>query len=200
MELTTADIDGVCGLVRDLCGVHLDERKSYLLESRLLPIASQAGYASFPELVHQARLSRNHELRDRIVDAITTNETLFFRDGSPFQALEYKVIPELIDAKADSPSPRRFRIWSAACSTGQEPFSIAMTFCELIPNLESWDITILATDVSEAAIQKAELGWFTEFDVERGLDTQSTLTGTSVRRTTVGRSQKRFDRWSHFSP
>lgn len=169
MPLTPDDVDAVCGLVLDLCGVYLDQSKGYLIESRLADLVTRAGCASYAELARKARATNDRILQMRIVDAITTNETLFFRDNSPFEALRHKVLPDLIDAKAGSVFPKRIRIWSAACSTGQEPYSIAITIRELIPDVDTWNITILGTDVSDAAIQRASSGRYAAHEIERGL-------------------------------
>lgn len=172
MKLASAELASVAGLVMDLCGILLDESKGYLVESRLAPIAEQHGLGSYTELVHKARSSYDKQLLKQIINAITTNETLFFRDDSPFEALRHKALPELIDAKAKTPFPKRIRIWSAACSTGQEPYSIAMTLHDLIPDIHAWDISIFATDICDAAIEQASKGFYRAFEVERGMKPQ----------------------------
>lgn len=167
--MTSQDVDAICGLVLDLCGVYLDETKSYLIESRLGEVAGRFGCANYMDLVDRVRRTSDLKLKQEIVDAITTQETLFFRDNSPFDALKNKALPELIDAKESTPFPNRIRIWSCACSTGQEPYSIAMTICDLLPEVDSWDVQILATDISDAAIAKASRGRYLQHEVERGL-------------------------------
>lgn len=169
MILTAQEIAEVSSLVMELCGILLDESKGYLIESRLQPLVAEFQCKSYQELVSRARGQRDRALLTRIIDAITTNETLFFRDSSPFEALQHKALPEMIDAKAKSAHPRRLRIWSAASSTGQEPYSIAMVLNELIPNIGSWDVNILATDISDAALKQASSGVYTEFEIGRGL-------------------------------
>lgn len=169
MSLAAADIQEVAGVVFDLCGIVLDDTKGYLVESRLEPLMRLSGCRTFHELAQRSRHPDATALRTQIVDAITTNETLFFRDGSPFEALEHKVVPEMIDARAGSLHPKRLRIWSAACSTGQEPYSIAMVLSNLLPDTQSWDLTILATDISDAAIRQASRGWYSKFEIERGM-------------------------------
>ena len=168
MQVTTEDISFVADLVNELCGVVLDETKAYLVDSRLSNIAREAGCASYAELCRKAR-GNNPALQNQIINAITTGETLFFRDTSPFDALRHKVVPELIDAKARTAWPRRLRIWSAASSTGQEAYSIAMTLCELIPNIFSWDIGILGTDIADEAVKRASLGRFSAQELQRGM-------------------------------
>jgi chemotaxis protein methyltransferase CheR len=169
MQVTREDVIFVADLVNELCGVVLDESKAYLIESRLSVLAKEAGCASYTELCRKARLTSGHLLQTQIINAITTGETLFFRDASPFEALRHKVLPELIDVKAKTAWPKRLRIWSAAASSGQEAYSIAMTLCELIPNIHSWDIAILGTDVSDAAVKQASMGRFSRNEIQRGM-------------------------------
>ncbi len=169
MQVTAEDLKVLSRLVDDLCGVVIDESKGYLVESRLSSVAEEAGCKSFSELYYKARYENDKTIQSKIIDAITTHETLFFRDNSPFEALQHKVLPELIDAREKTAAPRRLRIWSAACSTGQEPYSVAIILSELIPNIASWDIRILATDISDAAIRQASLGFYRESDIRRGM-------------------------------
>lgn len=169
MKLSSQEVAQVSSLVMDLCGILLDESKGYLIESRLAPLATEFGCASYGDLVNKARTQRDKQLLTRIIDAITTNETLFFRDGSPFEALRHKALPELIDAKAKTAYPKRLRIWSAACSTGQEVYSLAMTLHELIPGIHGWDVQILGTDISDAALRQASSGTYSAFEIERGM-------------------------------
>lgn len=169
MSLTNQDIDAVCALVQDLCGIALDESKSYLIENRLADLLRREKCASYADLAIRARSAMATTLQREIVDAMTTNETLFFRDGAPFEALRHKVLPELIDTKLARGGGVRLRIWSAACSAGQEPYSLAMTLCELAPQVADWDVQILATDISDAMIRRASRGWYAAHEVERGL-------------------------------
>ena len=172
MPVTHDDIDGLIKLVDELCGLYLDQSKGYLIESRLENIATKYACRSYGELAKLARNGDRSGVRNEIVDAITTNETLFFRDHSPFDALRFKIVPEIIDQVESGKRPRKLRIWSAACSTGQEPYSLAMTLCDVIPDVGAWDIRILGTDVSCAAIAKAESGTFSELELSRGVDAQ----------------------------
>ena len=166
MQVTSEEIPAVARFVDELCGVVLDETKGYLIDSRLGSLVEAAGCANFTEFLRKAQTVQT--LQHQIVDAITTQETLFFRDSSPFDALSHKAIPETIDAKSGTPFSKRLRIWSAACSTGQEPYSIAMTLCNLLPDVHSWDIKILATDICDSAITQASLGRYAEHEVQRG--------------------------------
>lgn len=169
MQVTPQDVDAVFRLLHELCGIALDNSKSYLVESRLGDLARRQGCANYEELVRKVRSGVDPALKTSVVDAMTTNETLFFRDESPFEALKYKALPESIDARAKTAFPRRLRILSAACSTGQEPYSIAMTVAEIIPDFQKWDIQILGIDISDRALRQASLGEYSAFEVERGL-------------------------------
>ncbi|MEO1496849.1 MAG: protein-glutamate O-methyltransferase CheR [Planctomycetota bacterium] len=170
MTPTTADIDAVCNLVNELCGIYLDTSKDYLIEGRLARLLKQHGCKDYVELSRKARITP--ALKADVVDAITTNETLWFRDSTPFEALKFKIIPELVDAKAGSPFPKKFRIWSAACSTGQEAYSIAMTFADTVPDFHKWDLEIYGTDVSPSAVERANAASYSDLEVSRGLKQQ----------------------------
>jgi len=172
MEVTGEDIKVISRLVDDLCGIVLDETKGYLIKSRLTRIAEETGCTTFSELYYKVRYAHDKTLQTKIIDAITTNETLFFRDTTPFEAMRHKVIPDLIDEKAGTAYPRRLRIWSAACSTGQEPYSMVMVLHELLPDAVKWDIQITATDISDAAIRQASLGRYNEMEISRGMQPQ----------------------------
>ncbi len=167
MQVTPEELPAVASMVHGLCGVVLDSSKGYLIDARLASVAEEAGCSDFLEFC--TKTGSNLALQQKVIDAITTQETLFFRDSSPFEALKHKAIPETIDAKADSIFPKRIRVWSAACSTGQEPYSIAMTFRDVIPDIASWDINILATDISDTAIAHASMGRYDELEVQRGM-------------------------------
>lgn len=173
------DLDAICGLVHDLCGIYLDESKDYLIENRLADLVKRHGCESYVELARKARTG-NRAVKSDVIDAITTNETLWFRDDSPFEAIRYRIVPDLIDARANSLYPRRLRIWSAACSTGQEAYSIGMALADVLPDLEQWDIKIVGTDVSEWAVARAVKGHYSEMEVGRGLD-QPYLSGYFIR-------------------
>ena len=172
MQITSEEITVISRLVDDLCGVVLDESKAYLIENRLSTVAAEAGCETFTELYYKARYANDKTLQNNIINAITTNETLFFRDSSPFEVLKHKVIPDLIDQKASTAFPKRIRIWSAACSTGQEPYSLAITLHEMLPDILDWDIQILATDISDSAIQQASRGTYATHEIHRGMKTE----------------------------
>lgn len=168
MNLTSEQLERICELAERTTGIQWDSKKDYLIESRITSRLESFGCQTIDELISRVELKVPTVL-NQFIDAVTTRETLFFRDESPFLALEHKALPELIDAKANTPFRQRLRIWSAACSSGQEPYSIAMTLMELLPDFENWDIQILATDISDAALSLASRGVYSKFEVERGL-------------------------------
>lgn len=151
--------------VYDISGIVLDESKGYLIESRLGPLVIELACKDYLALCQLAR--RDTRVRGRIVDAISTNETSFFRDSAPFELFKHKIVPDHAD-KQSGPS-HTLNIWSAASSTGQEVYSIAMTLQELLPNLSQWRIRILGTDISEAAVAQASAGRYNQIEIQRGL-------------------------------
>lgn len=166
MALTDSELDYVRSLVLENSAIVLERSKAYLIESRLTPLATRLGFASLSEFLGRLRhepVNGNHRL---VVDAMTTNETYFFRDVHPFDALRTKVLPELIAARAQE---RTLRIWCAACSTGQEPYSVAMLLQESFPALASWKVSILCTDLSRDVLAKAKAGVYSQLEVNRGL-------------------------------
>ncbi len=144
----------------------LDADKQYLFDSRLSPLAREAGFASIDELVTGMRKDSGAALTRRVVEAMTTNETLFFRDVHPFEALKAKLVPELLRSRS---AERSLRIWCAAASTGQEPYSIAMTLREHFPELANWDVKIVATDLNAAVLDRAREAKYRQLEVNRGL-------------------------------
>ena len=165
MSLAASDFAFVAALVRTESAIVLDKGKEYLVESRLLPLARECGTDSIAGLVMALRTG-NPSLKKRVVEALTTNETSFFRDGSPFDALRQQILPQLIERRRDV---RTIRIWSAASSTGQEPYSIAMTMRESIPDLERWNVSIFATDIAADILARARMGVYSQLEVNRGL-------------------------------
>ena len=154
--------------IHSICAVSLDQSKSYLIEGRLAGLAQRMGCGSFSCLVERAKAEPKRAIQRQIIDAITTNETLFFRDTTPFDLLRHKLIPELIDRRARTGSAR-IRIWSAACSTGQEIYSIAILLKELLENTDRFGISLVATDISDDAVAKASRGWYNSAEIGRGL-------------------------------
>lgn len=164
--LTAADFGYVQKLVRDHAAIVLNPGQEYLVEARLGPLAEREGFASVGRLVGGLRDGTAARLTGRVVDAMTTNETLFFRDGRPFDALRRVVLPELARRRQ---AARRLTVWSAACSTGQEPYSLAMLVREMYPALAGWEVAVRATDLSAGVLEKARRGWYTPLEVGRGL-------------------------------
>jgi len=144
----------------------IDPGKEYLVESRLSPVARANGLADIGALVDRLRTESDRNLGRLVIEAMTTNETSFFRDIHPFEALRNDVIPALIKSRAHC---RRLRIWCAASSTGQEPYSIAMTLVEHFPELATWDVKIIATDLAEEILTRARDATYSQLEVNRGL-------------------------------
>ncbi|NDY41831.1 protein-glutamate O-methyltransferase CheR [Dissulfurirhabdus thermomarina] len=153
-------------LVKAGSGIALNPGKEYLLESRLNELARSLGLDGLDELYRKARHEMTPSLKEAVVEAMTTNETYFFRDQHPFEALRKEILPGILDRNRPG---RRLRIWSAACSTGQEPYSIAMVLREHFPETAAWHVEILATDISARALEKGRAGRFTQVEVNRGL-------------------------------
>jgi len=172
VKITQEEHGLLCQYIQELSGIHLDGSKSYLLETRLASLLEQERCNSFTELYHKAKHLRGETLRQKIIDRISTNETLFFRDKRPFELLQHKIIPDLIDARKAASSgffPTPIRIWSAACSTGQEIYSVAIVLKELLQNLSGYRIQLLGTDLSNTAIARASRGEYNQFEIKRGL-------------------------------
>ncbi|MEA2839643.1 MAG: chemotaxis protein methyltransferase CheR [Methylobacteriaceae bacterium] len=146
-------------------GLSLEGDKLYLVESRLLPIAREAGLIDLAGLVKRLQAG-DRDLAQSVIDAMTTNETFFFRDRVPFAKFRNVMLPHLLEKRA---AERRLRIWCAACSTGQEPYSLAMLLDEEARRLTGWNVEILATDLSRRVIESARQGLYSQFEVQRGL-------------------------------
>jgi chemotaxis protein methyltransferase CheR len=164
--VTPLEYDFLRRSLKERSGLVLSADKQYLVESRLLPIARKAGLASLSELVAGLRRSDSEGLMTAVVEAMTTNETFFFRDKVPFENFRTAILPALLAARREQ---RSIRIWSAAASTGQEPYSLAMTLKELAGSLAGWRIEIIATDLATSVLQKAQHGIYSQFEVQRGL-------------------------------
>jgi len=157
--------------IQTITGIYLDQSKSYLFETRLSSIAEAQKCKSYQELYNKARQDPARKIEKEIIDAITTNETLFFRDKGPFDLLQHKILPEIIDARSSKSSLRpHIKIWSAASSTGQELYSIAIVIKELLQDSTDYSFTLTGTDISDAAVTQASYGKYNRFEIERGLD------------------------------
>jgi chemotaxis protein methyltransferase CheR len=153
-------------LAESRAGIVIEAHKEYLVESRLTPLAREHGYPSLDEMARVLSTSRVGDVHQAVVEALTTNETSFFRDGHPFELLRTRVLPEVISRRR---AQRCLNIWCAAASTGQEPFSVAMLIREHFPELSSWDIRFVATDLNAAVLAKARTGVYSQLEVSRGL-------------------------------
>ena len=191
MHLTAAAFNDIRTAVHDLCGIVIAEDKQYLVKARLEPILVTNGLASYEVLVRQLRKPDSLLLRDQTIEAITTNETSFNRDGHPFDALRGFILPELASRLIERRARARFphskvRMWSAAASTGQEAYSVAMAVADclaarLAPGLTLGDFPILASDISSKALDSAREARYSAAELDRGLDLL--LTGLTANRT-----------------
>ncbi|TWU51935.1 CheR family methyltransferase [Rubripirellula reticaptiva] len=163
---TTPSFDYISQLIVRKSAIVIDPGKNYLVESRLLPVARAHGMASLDELVQALQKPGAVALVDEVVDAMTTNESSFFRDLHPFNALREEVIPSLISRRSKE---RVLNVWSNACSSGQEVYSIAMLIREHFPELAGWRVRLTATDLSKQILQKAQSGIYTQTEINRGL-------------------------------
>ncbi|MEN8188288.1 MAG: protein-glutamate O-methyltransferase CheR [Thermodesulfobacteriota bacterium] len=171
LKITPEELKLVGQYIHDISGIFLDQSKAYLFETRLGAIAEENGCQNYREFYNKAKRDGTKRIERQIVDAISTNETLFFRDKAPFDLLKHKLLPELIDARSPA-SPRlktNIKIWSAAASTGQELYSVAIIIKELVPDLSSYSFKLLGTDISDNAVSQASYGKFNKFEIERGL-------------------------------
>lgn len=158
--------------LKERSGLVLTPDKQYLLESRLMPVARRAGLGTLSELMSKLGKPGSERIAVEVTEAMTTNESFFFRDRTPFELFQQTMLPALMQARA---TQRRLRIWCAAASTGQEPYSLAMTLAELGPKVAGWRFEILGTDLSTEVLEKARAGTYTQFEVQRGLPVQLML-------------------------
>lgn len=168
MPINHTDFQFIRTLVHEQSAIALDDGKGYLAEARLHCLAQREGANSIDDLISRVRSDAGGGLKRKVVEAMTTNETSFFRDIHPFEALRKAVLPELMTLRSDS---RQLRVWSAACSSGQEPYSLAMLMRDSFPTLQSWDTRIVATDFSRDILDRAKSGKYTQMEVNRGVPT-----------------------------
>lgn len=164
--MTITDFDFICQILKTRSGLLLTNDKAYLLESRLLPVARKWKLATFDDLVRLIRTKNDEAVIRDVVEAMTTNESFFFRDTKPFDQFKQICLPALTKARAGS---KTIRIWSAACSSGQEGYSLAMILAEMGAQLAGWKIEIIGTDLSGEILQRAKDGLYSQFEVQRGL-------------------------------
>jgi chemotaxis protein methyltransferase CheR len=166
MTLNAAGFNYIRHLLVEQSAIVLEDDKRYLVESRLSPLARREGFASLSQFVEKLQFQPFNGLHRRVVEAMTTNETSFFRDFHPFEALKKHILPDLIAKRGPT---RELTIWCAACSTGQEPYTLAMLLREHFPSLASWKVRILATDLSSEILSRAREGRYSQLEVNRGL-------------------------------
>ncbi len=167
--LRPEDFDFVARMLKERSGLVITRDKAYLLESRLMPLARKRGLKGLEELVGAMKGSRDEGLMRDVTEAMTTNESFFFRDIKPFDQFREVVLPHLLQSRA---AKKSFRIWSAACSSGQEAYSLAMIIKEEGAKLAGWRIEIVGTDISQEVLDKAKAGLYSQFEVQRGLPIQ----------------------------
>jgi chemotaxis protein methyltransferase CheR len=167
--VTPLDYEFLRKCLKERSGLILTRDKQYLIESRLLPVARRSGLGSLGELVSALKRGDADALMTTVVEAMMTNESLFFRDKTPFEHFRTTVMPALIAARRTS---RTLRIWCAAASTGQEPYSLAMALNQMERDLSGWRVDLLATDISNGVLEKARRGIYSQFEVQRGLPIQ----------------------------
>jgi chemotaxis protein methyltransferase CheR len=163
--VTVSDYEFLRKFLKERSGLDLSSDKQYLVESRLIPLARRLGLGGIAELVQKMR-GGSDVLTSEVVEAMTTNETFFFRDKIPFDQLRDTILPDLLKSRANR---RQLRIWCAASSTGQEPYSIAMCLKEFGSRLAGWRLEIVATDLSQGVLEKSRAGIYSQFEVQRGL-------------------------------
>jgi len=166
MTIAPGEFAAVQHLVLDRAAIVIEPGKEYLVDSRLTTLARDENFPSIKELLDAIRTHRGGPLEQKVIEALTTNETSFYRDVKPFDALRLQILPELIEARRVT---RSLTIWSGAASTGQETYSIAILIREHFPKLSGWTVRILGTDLSSEVLVKARSGKYTQHEVERGL-------------------------------
>jgi chemotaxis protein methyltransferase CheR len=158
--------------VYSITRITLDASKGYLIETRLATLLRETGSRTFKELLDKVTQDATGALKRKVIAAVTTNETSFFRDTSPFEMLRYKILPDLVDARkrqGGKDKPVTLRIWSAACSSGQEVYSTAITCREVLPDANKYDVRILGTDISDKVLAQASYAKYTKLELDRGL-------------------------------
>ncbi len=171
LKITPEELRVITQYIHTISGIFFDVSKKYLIEMRLSKVAESHNCKSYLELYHKAKQDRLKKLDKEIIDAISINETLFFRDSGPFYLLQKKLLPDLMTlySKKSGIGKKPVRIWSSACATGQEVYSIAMILKESLISLNRYEIKLLGTDISNNALTQAKMGRYNKFEIERGL-------------------------------
>jgi chemotaxis protein methyltransferase CheR len=167
--MNAVDIKFISDLLKQMSGIVVGLDKHYLIEARLGPVARKHNLADIETLISKLRASSSATLMWDVIDAMTTNESFFFRDNKPFDTFRNEVLPDLIQRRSHT---KTLRIWCAAASTGQEPYSLAMILAEESAKLAGWQCSILGTDISTAALDRAKSGTYSQFEAQRGLSIQ----------------------------
>jgi chemotaxis protein methyltransferase CheR len=170
--MTELDFEFLRGFLKARSGLALTPEKRYLVESRLAPVCRRFELEDLAELARGLKGGRDADLERAVVEAMTTNETFFFRDKAPFELFRDVLLRRFLVSRGNA---RRLRIWCAAASSGQEPYSLAMLLHEVAPQLSGWQVEIVATDISTEVLEKARAGLYSQFEVQRGLPIQLLL-------------------------
>jgi chemotaxis protein methyltransferase CheR len=166
VTIDASAFDFVRQMLRERAAIVLDDGKQYLVDNRLSQLARREGLASAQDVIDRLRAAPAGPLQRKVIEAMTTTETLFFRDGKPYDALRNTILPELVRLRA---SERKLQIWSCGCSSGQEPYSVGMVLREYFPSLASWDVRLVATDISTEMLARSRAGRYSQLEVNRGL-------------------------------
>ena len=170
-RLETSEFQLWASYIYTISGITLDASKGYLVETRLAALARETGSQSYRQLLDKVAMDGTGALKRKVVAAITTNETSFFRDGSPFEMLRHKILPDLVDARrrqVGKDAMLTLRIWSAASSTGQEVYSTAIVCKETLADAKKYDVRLLGTDISDKVVAQASYGKYTKLEIDRG--------------------------------
>ena len=170
--MTDAEFELLRSFLKARSGLALAPEKRYLVESRLGPLCRRYNLASLSDLIRRLKTNGDGEMELAVIEAMTTNETFFFRDKAPFEIFEKVLLPRIVPARANL---KKLRIWCAAASSGQEPYSLAMILSEMSAKFAGWRIEIIATDISTEILDKAKAGLYSQFEVQRGLPIQMVL-------------------------
>jgi len=168
MEISAPDFEFIRGFAEEAAGLSIESGKEYLVERRLAPIVKEYGLGSIGAVVSRMRMRPGEDiLRGKLIDALTINETSFFRDSHPFAYICDRLLPEIVKKNAHK---RSLSVWSAACSTGQEIHSLAIAIRERFPSILDWDLSLVGTDISRRSLEYARRGMYSNFETNRGLD------------------------------
>jgi len=205
---TNEDLDFIRDLVERRSAIVLEDGKDYLVSARLGPVAEANGLGSISQLVVELKRSHFGSLHEQVVEAMTTNETSFFRDVAPFEAFREVVLPEVLARRSITKS---IKIWCAACSSGQEPYSVGMSLRERMPDIDQWSVSIECTDLSQKMVERTKAGKYSQLEVNRGLPAPMILkyfqkkgmkysARDEIRRFVTARTMNLIDPWPPLGP